>query len=156
MCIVLTLQSLNLMYSKTSFYCIITFCLFYLLYLVYSKKSFFTVSQNATDRMILVMPAHYSDFIRSLSLKRLWRKSVTYMYKTIFNTLCKFLISIVLVYSGGKVLYMNFLYTICYLFKMCWSQQWCMKSKSSLLHFARQLPTRYSYIFLQEIEEQVN
>ena len=76
---------------------------------------------------------------------RLWRKSIIYVYKTTFNTLCKSFIPIFLMCARGKILYRVLLYTICHLFKISWGPWWCMKSKRFIIKFWNTVS--YAFIF---------
>ena len=46
-----------------------------------------------------------------LSFKRLWRKSIIYIYKNTFNDQCRSFISVISMYTSHKIFNMVFIYT---------------------------------------------
>ena len=75
------------------------------------------------------------SFLFDAGLTRLWRKSIIYIHKATFNTLCKFFIPIVSMYAWCKIFYRVLSYTTCHLFKMFCSQWWCMKGERFIIKF---------------------
>lgn len=103
--------------------------------------------------MILVTSVDHSNCIKNLALKILGSKSVIHIYRTIYNTLCKSFISIILMYASGKIFDIAFLYATHYFFLMSWGQWWCRKCKGifwqTITHFI------FFSIYLDDINGQL-